>query len=372
MNLRRDRSATAILFFASGVGFGGWSATIAPMQRALGLSNGELGLLLFTVAVGAVSSMPVAGVLGPRLGGAGVVAAWAGAAFALCFALAAVSPGAGTLAFVGFAIGASNGLMDVTMNAHATGVERNWGSPIMSSFHAAFSLGGLVGAGYGAGALALGSGWRILLVGLAILALALIGVASRWIDPGKPQSRTQSPFGWPPRTLIGLAVVAFFCFVVEGAMVDWDGVYLVSVGVGPATAPLGYAAFATTMILGRFVGDRLIARIGRRIAVFGGAALAAAGLALAAGWPSAGPIAVGFALVGAGLANVVPALFSESAAHASSAARGIAAVATAGYSGFLVGPPLVGAIAAFTDLRIAVAALSGFALVAAALAARGR
>ena len=75
---------------------------------------------------------------------------------------------------------------------------------------------------------------------------------------------------------------------------------------------------------------------------------------------------------GAGLANVVPALFSESAAHASSAARGIAAVATAGYSGFLVGPPLVGAIAAFTDLRIAVAALSGFALVAAALAAHGR
>jgi MFS family permease len=372
LSLRRDRTATAILFFASGVGFGGWSAAIAPMQRALELSNGELGLLLFTVAAGAVSSMPLAGVVGPRLGGAGLVAAWAGAAFASCFALAAISPGAGALAFVGFAIGASNGLMDVTMNAHATAVERDWGSPIMSSFHAAFSVGGLVGAGYGAGMLALGSSWRIMLFGLALLALALIGAAGQWIDPGKPQQRTQSPFGWPPRTLVGLAVVAFFCFVVEGAMVDWDGVYLVSVGLGPAAAPLGYAAFASTMILGRLAGDRLIARIGRRTAVFGGAALATVGLALAAGWASPAPIAVGFALVGAGIANVVPALFSESAAHASSPARGIAAVATAGYSGFLAGPPLVGAIATFTDLRVAMAALSGFALVAAILAARGR
>jgi hypothetical protein len=106
--------------------------------------------------------------------------------------------------------------------------------------------------------------------------------------------------------------------------------------------------------------------------VFGGAALATLGLALAAGWASPVPIAVGFALVGAGIANVVPALFSESAALASSPARGIAAVATAGYSGFLAGPPLVGAIASFTDLRVAMAALSGFALVAAILAARGR
>jgi len=370
LSLRSDRVATSLLFFANGFGFGGWSAVIAPMKAALGLSNGELGLLLFSLAAGAVSFMPVAGALGARLGGTGTVAARAGLAFAACFALAALAPGAWTLAVVGLAIGASNGLMDVTMNAHAAGVERRLGSPIMSSFHAVFSVGGLVGAGFGAGVLALGGGWRGLLFGLAALGLAMIAAATQGLDPGERPKSTQSPFGWPPRALVGLAVVGFFCFLVEGAMIDWDGVYLVSVGVGTAAAPLGYAAFAATMIAGRLVGDRVIARLGRLPTVVGGAALAAAGLGLAVGWPSFASIAVGFALVGAGLSNVVPALFSESAAHASSPARGIAAVATAGYSGLLAGPPLVGAIASLGNLRIAFAALAAFALGAAVLAAR--
>ena len=372
MSLKRDRVATSVLFFANGFGFGGWSAAIAPMKSALGLSDAELGLLLFMLAAGAVSFMPLAGALGSRLGDASQVAARAGIAFALTFALAGLAPGAWTLAAVGLALGASNGLMDVTMNAHASAVERRWGAPIMSSFHAAFSVGGLAGAGFGAGALALGLGWRGLLIGLSALGVAIVAGAARGLVPGEAQSATGSPFGWPPRALIGLAVVAFLCFIVEGAMIDWDGVYLVSLGVGPAAAPLGYAAFAATMILGRGLGDRVVARLGRIVTVVGGAALAAAGVGIAAAWPSLAPAAAGFALVGAGLSNVVPALFSESALHASSPARGIAAVATAGYSGLLIGPPLVGAIASLTDLRAAFAALAAMALVAAALALRSR
>ncbi len=372
MSVRRDRVATSVLFFANGFGFGGWSAAIAPMQRALGLSNGELGLLLFMLAAGAVSFMPLAGVVGPRLGGTGKVARGAGLAFSACFLLAALAPGAWTLAVVGLAIGASNGLMDVTMNGHASAVERAWGKPIMSSFHAAFSIGGLAGAGFGAATLALGAGWRGLLVGLGVSGLAMIGAATRGLSPGAPQKSSESPFGWPPRALIGLAAIAFFCFIVEGAMVDWDGVYLVSLGVAPAAAPLGYAAFAATMIAGRLFGDAVVSRMGRLPAVGGGAALAAVGLALAVAWPSLASAALGFALVGAGLSNVVPALFSESAAHTSTPTRGIAAVATAGYTGLLAGPPLVGAIAAASDLRVAIAALAGMALFAVVLAVRAR
>ena len=372
MRPTRDRAATSLLFFANGFGFGGWSAAIAPLKGALRLSDGELGLLLFTLAAGAVSFMPIAGALGPRLGGAGRVAAAAGLAFAACFGLAALAPGAAALALVGLALGASNGLMDVTMNAHASTVERRWGAPIMSSFHAAFSVGGLVGAGFGAGALALGFGWRGLLCGVAVCALAMILAAMRGLTPGERQKATQSPFGWPPRALIGLAAIAFLCFLVEGAMIDWDGVYLVSLGVGAAAAPLGYAAFAATMIAGRLAGDRIVARLGRLPTVIAGAALAAAGLGLAALWPTLPSAALGFAAVGAGLSNVVPALFSESASHASSPARGIAAVATAGYSGLLAGPPLVGAIASLSDLRIAFAALAAMALVAVGVAVRAR
>ena len=369
MSLRRDRIATSALFFANGFGFGGWSAAIAPMKEALGLSNGELGLLLFTMAAGAVSFMPLAGLVGQRLGGTGRVSLGAATAFAGCFLLAALAPGAGTLALVGMAMGASNGLMDVTMNAHASGVERRWNAPIMSSFHAAFSVGGLVGAGVGSLTLASGAGWRGLMATLGVVVLALAFSAVRGLDPGE-RAAGGAKFGWPPRALIGLAVVAFLCFIVEGAMIDWDGVYMVSLGVGDVAAPLGYAAFAATMIAGRLLGDRVVARTGRLPAVIGGAALAAVGLGLAALWPDFIPAAAGFALVGAGLSNVVPALFSESAAHASTPARGIAAVATAGYSGLLAGPPLVGAIASVSDLRIAFAALAAMALVAAALAAR--
>ncbi len=369
MNLRRERIATSALFFANGFGFGGWSATIAPMQAGLGLSNGELGLLLFTLAAGAVAFMPLAGLAGQRLGGTGRVSAGAGLAFAACLGLAALAPGAGALALVGLGVGASNGLMDVTMNAHASGVERRWGAPIMSSFHAAFSVGGLFGAGAGAFALAAGAGWRELLGGLGAAIFIAVALAARDLGPGE-RAAAASAFGWPPRALIGLAVVAFLCFIVEGAMVDWDGVYLVSLGVGDAAAPLGYAAFAATMIAGRLLGDRVVARTGRLPAVVGGAALAAAGLGLAAAWPAFLPAAAGFALVGAGLSNVVPALFSESSAHATSPARGIAAVATAGYTGLLAGPPLVGAVAALSDLRVAFAALSAMALAAAVLALR--
>jgi MFS family permease len=369
VSLRRDRIATSALFFANGFGLGGWSAAIAPMKESLGLSNGELGLLLFTLAAGAVAFMPLAGLVGQRLGRTGRVSAGAGLAFAVCLGLAAWAPGAGALALVGLGIGASNGLMDVTMNAHASGVERRGGAPIMSSFHAVFSVGGLFGAGAGALALASGFGWRGLLAGLGAGVFAMTVVAARGLEPGERSARA-SPFGWPPRALIGLAFVAFLCFIVEGSMIDWDGVYLVSLGAGEAAAPLGYAAFAAMMIAGRLLGDRVIARTGRLPAVVGGAALAAAGLVLAALWPAFVPAAAGFALVGAGLSNVVPALFSESAAHASTPARGIAAVATAGYSGLLAGPPLVGAIAALSDLRIAFAALAAMALGAAALAAR--
>ena len=366
----RDRIATSALFFANGFGFGGWSAALAPLKGALRLSDAELGLLLFTLALGAVSFMPLAGAFGPRLGGAGRAAAGAGMVFCACFGLAGLAPGPWWLALAGLALGASNGLMDVTMNAHASAVERRWGAPIMSSFHAAFSVGGFAGAGFGAGALALGFGWRGLLLALAVCALAMVLAATRGLTPGERQKPTQSPFGWPPRALVGLALVAFLCFLVEGAMIDWDGVYLVWLGVGAAAAPLGYAAFAATMIAGRLVGDRVVARLGRLPTVIPGAGLAAAGLALAAAWPALWPAAVGFAAVGAGLSNVVPALFSESARHAASPARGIAAVATAGYSGLLAGPPLVGAIASLSDLRLGFAVLAAMALAAATVAAR--
>ena len=151
-------------------------------------------------------------------------------------------------------------------------------------------------------------------------------------------------------------------------MVDWSGVYLVTEGTPLSWATTGFAAFSATMVTGRLFGDRVVARWGRLPVVAAGAGLTALGLALAVLAPVFPAIVLGCALVGAGLANVVPALFSESAALASTPQRGIAAAATAGYTGLLIGPPFVGALASLSTLRLSMAALALIALLAASLA----
>ncbi len=366
-NLAYARSATSAVFFANGFGVGGWAAAVAPFKAHFALSNGQLGLVLLALAAGAVSFMPIAGLLAPKLGGTGRATSRAGLVYGAAIALAGLAPTAVALAATGLLLGAANGVMDVSMNAHASDVERRWASPIMSSFHAAFSVGGLAGAGLGAGLLSLGASYGQLLLTTGAVAFVLVAISSVYVGEGDRPKVRGTGLGWPPRALSALAAIAFFCFLVEGAMIDWDGVYLASIGASPALATIGYASFSAVMVLGRFLGDRLIALWGRPRIVLGGAAIAAIGLALAAGSPGWPAAVLGFALVGAGLSNVVPALFSQSASHASSPARGIAAVATAGYTGLLLGPALVGAIATAGGLRIAFASLAAMAGIAVAL-----
>ena len=366
--LARSRAATALVFFANGLGIGGWSSAIAPLKLAFGLTDARLSLILLAFAVGAVASMPVSGALAPRWGGGGRVTGRAGLAFALALGLPLLAGSPATLALAAVAMGASNGVMDVAMNAHASVVERLWGRPIMSSFHAAFSVGGFAGAGVGAGLLGLGFGATSLLACIGALALALVGLSLVWLGEGERASGSSAPFGWPERSFVGLAAIAFLCFLVEGAIVDWSGVYLVTEGTPLSWATTGFAAFSATMVTGRLFGDRVVARWGRLPVVAAGAGLTALGLALAVLAPVFPAIVLGCALVGAGLANVVPALFSESAALASTPQRGIAAAATAGYTGLLIGPPFVGALASLSTLRLSMAALALIALLAASLA----
>lgn len=364
----RARLATTIVFGVNGFGIGAWSASVPALKVRFGLTDGTLSLVLLAFAAGAVVFMPLAGAVAPRWGGAGRIAARAGFAFALALVGPALASGVPGLALAAFVIGAANGVTDVSMNAHATGIERALATPIMSSFHAAFSVGGLAGAAFGALLLAMGLGAQGMLVVAGLIGVAVVLVSAPGLGEGERVGEG-APLGWPERAFIGLAVSAFLCFLVEGAMVDWSGVYLASRGASVAAASFGFAAFSATMVLGRFVGDAAVARIGRKTAVAGGAVLAAAGLAMAAALPFWASIVVGFALVGAGLANVVPALFTLSARLASSPQRGVAAAATSGYSGLIAGPPFVGAIATATDLRVGIATLAAVALAAAAIAA---
>ncbi|MGB8602488.1 MAG: hypothetical protein WCD42_09865, partial [Rhizomicrobium sp.] len=256
------------------------------------------------------------------------------------------------------------GLMAVSMNAHAATVERLWGKPIMSSFHAGFSLGGLIGTGFGAATLALGVPTHLLMLPAAATVGVLVLIGCPFLGRGRTQGQQGMVFQLPDRVLLPFALIALCCFLIEGAMADWGGVYLTTLGVAPAAAAAGYGAFSLAMVIGRFSGDRIVYVVGRSRVVGYGATLAMLGLLATVLLPAFWSIVPGFALVGFGLANVVPVVFSSSAKLGKTAAAGIAAVSTAGYGGMLAGPPLIGAVAAVSTLRIGMAVLAAFALLA--------
>jgi MFS family permease len=349
----RARIGTTAIFFANGFGIGSWAAAIAPLKAMLSLSDANLGFALLAMAAGAILTMPFAGLLAPRLGGTGHVLRYSSALFGVCLFLPGIAPNLPVFFGCAFLLGASNGLMDVPMNAHATVVERGWGAAIMSSFHAAWSCGGLVGAAVGgllihAGASAPG---QLGVAGAAVLAMALASVPQ--MGAGELGGKAGA-FAWPERSLIGLCIIALLAMLAEGAMTDWSAVYLTSIiGLTPASAAGGYAIYAAAMLTGRLCGDNAVRALGRAQVIMMGAGLAAAGILAAVVTMS--PIAAigGFFLVGLGLSNMIPAVFSAAGAMGSSAALGISMAATVGYGGFLLGPPAIGAIASYGGLRLA-------------------
>ena len=352
-SLIRARIAGATLFFINGTGFATWIPHIPFAQRKFGLDEATLGLTLLSIAAGAVVTMPPAGGLIARWGSRRVCVL---SVFAFCAVIPFILVTDSYPLFVSmlFLLGAFGGALDVAMNAHGVYVEREYGQPIMSSFHGMFSLGGLVGAGVAAGLLA--TGWTPTqhMMLMSVVLLGLSAVAIRFLLPPEPKLVTESEVAEPlfalprERPMLLLAGLAFFVLVTEGAMADWTAVYLEAMpGTGASLAAVGFAAFSLTMAAGRLTGDFIVRALGRVAVVRWGSALGLFGVLLASLTPTAPyPAIVGFALVGLGMANVIPIIFSAAGyLSPSSPGRGIAAVTTAGYFGFLVGPPLIGLLA---------------------------
>jgi MFS family permease len=362
-----ERAAVVAVFLADGVGIGAWAACIPALKARLALSDGALGFVLFAFAVGAVIFMQLAARLTRRLGPAKATRA-ATLLFAVTLPLPAFAPDLATLTVAAFAMGAANGLLDVTMNGYASDVERRWGLAIMSSFHAAWSGGGLIGAAVGGALLVLGAAWTLgVAAALVVVVAALVWTSLEDADSLPPP--TEAGVAPPVGAVLPLCLAALLCMGCEGAMADWTGVYLAEAAKAPqAMAAIGFAAFSATMIVGRLIGDNVVRALGRARVVRWGATLAAAGLALAVADPRLGPATVGFALVGVGLSNVVPTLFRAAAGRTSVPAAGVAMVATAGYAGLLSGPVVIGAIAQGASLRLGIASLIVCAGVAAATA----
>jgi MFS family permease len=360
MFMSHARLAVSILFFVNGAVLASWLPHIPAVKARLTSGDGQLGLVLLAMAGGAVLALPTAGWLIGRLGSRVVSSA---AAVALCVAmpLPVLSPSLPALVVALAVLGACNGLLDVSMNAQAAVVEQRGAGPIMSSFHALFSLGGVAGALLATGAMSLGLGDRAHVGGAAAVALAAVALALPGLVPEKPVSGVSAPALAPPsRALLALGVLALLGLLAEGAMADWSAVYLHdTLGASPAFAAVGFAAFSLAMAAGRIGGDGLVGRLGPRRVLRLSAAVAAVGLAgaLLLGHPMTG--VVGCALVGLGIANIIPVLFSAAArVPGLQPGRGLAAVATTGYLGFLAGPPIIGAVAEVAGLAVGLGVVS--------------
>ena len=361
-------------FLVNGAAIANWVPRIPAVKAALHTTDGPLGLALLGLGVGAAAALLAAGRVVARYGSRPVIRA---AGIAVCVAL--LGPGlAGDLPALALSLalfGAASGLMDVAMNAHGSLVERGYGRPVMASFHGLWSVGGLVGAV--TGGLAARAGWspaRHFAVAALCLAVLLVAGTRRLLPAsldvarGGPSDAAGARSGGmrgaePPavvawsRPLLLLGVVGFSSFFGEGSAHDWSAIYMHDVlGTSPGMAAAAFAAFSLAMASVRFGGDRLSARFGpvRLVRACGLVAAAGFGLGLLAHQPLAG--VAGFALLGVGLACVVPVTFSA-AGHFGGGLAGVAIsrVAAISYLATFAGPPIIGLVADQVGLSIALA-----------------
>lgn len=351
---RPARIAVFVMFFVNGGLFANWVSRIPDVQRALGLTPGELGLVLLGIAVGVLTALGFVGGWIARFSSQRVTL---GAMLAMCgfLVLLAWMPSA-LLLFVNLALfGGSMSAMDIAMNAQAVEVERRYQQPIMSSFHALFSLGGVAGAFVSSLLISAGVPPAQHFAGAALVYGLVGGAFSRSLLKIDNEGRKGGPtFQLPRRELLPLGIVAFCAALGEGSMADWSGVYLETViGAEASVAALGFAAFSLMMTVGRFSGDWLVSRFPRYLLVQWGGAAAGTGLLLAALFPSVLTALIGFAAVGLGISITIPLVFSAAGnlPHIAPGA-GIAGVSTIGYGGFLAGPPVIGLIADLSSLQV--------------------
>src|SRR4051812_10706641 len=372
--LSRLRAAVAVLFALDGFVFGSWAARVPDVSAATGAGRTALGLALLCLSLGALACMQLTGALCARLG-TGLTAALAGTAAAATAVLPGLAGSLPALCAGLLLFGAATGAVNVAANSLGVQVEERAGRPLLSGLHAAFSGGGLLGAllgGLASGVLGVGMHLGVVTVlGLAVAVWAGPTLVGADLDPAAARQLPERPEVQPagPRptaVLVVLGAVAGATAYGEGALSDWGALHLrEQLAASPALAAAGYAGFSSAMAAGRLAGGRLVAALGERRLLVGGALLAAAG-ALAAVTTASLPVALlGFVLVGLGLANVFPLAIAR--AGALGGPSGVALSTTGGYTGLLGGPPVNGVLAEHGGLPTALGSVALLAVLAAVL-----
>jgi len=350
---RAARIAVSTLFFCAGFCFASWASRIPDIQQKLNLNEAGLGMVLLSLPVGLMVSLPVSGFVVARYGSR-YTAIIAALLYAILLPFLGMVVLAWQLVTVLFLFGFAGNLLNISMNTQGVSVEALYGRSIMASFHGVWSVAGFSGAAVGAFMLSLSVSPLLHFGIITILVCCFVTVAYKHLLTKDIHSDSKAPvFAKPDNALLKLGLIAFCCMVCEGTMFDWSGIYFAKeVQVPKSLTTLGYVAFMTTMAGGRFAGDRMSVKIGRKNMIRMSGLLIAGGLMLAVVLPYTIPATIGFLITGMGVSSVVPLLYST-AGRSGKVASGVAlaAVSTIGYLGFLFGPPVIGLIAEAFSLR---------------------
>jgi predicted MFS family arabinose efflux permease len=347
------RLATRLSFLVAGFGIACWAPLVPFAKQRLAVDDGTLGLLLLCIGIGSLVAMLLTGPLSSRYGSKPVILA-AGFGLAVILPVLSVAPTPTTVALALLAFGASLGSIDVAMNVHAVEVERAADKPLMSGFHALFSIGGFAGSTLMTLLLSL----RVAPLGGTLFCSAIMMAAMVLAWPRLmtgAQGERGLLFVMPRGIVLLLAGLAAASFLAEGAILDWSALLITNTGIVTATkGGVGYMFFAVAMTTGRFVGDRITARIGDRSTLVWGGTLAIAGFVLLLTAPLAVVAMAGFLLIGLGASNIAPILFRNAGSQQTMpSALAVSAITTTGYGGILVGPVAIGFVSKAVGLHTA-------------------
>jgi len=354
-----NRIAVKIAFFLNGFIYASWVSRLPRIQELYRADNGTIGVVLLSLSLGAVAAMPFTGWLIIRHGSRRITL-FSLIGYCAFVPLIPLMQNVPALVVLYLMMGILTGMLDVAMNAQAVIVEQAYKKPIMTSFHALFSIGMALGSLCGAlfADLRYDISYHFALTVTVSLAAAFW--VSRNLVHDKPTAslQTEGPlFRIPNKALVSVGIIAFCCMMGEGAMADWTVAYMEKIAFASETfAPIALSAFAAAMTGGRIFGDKVRGVYGDTKLIIGGGVLATLGLSMALLFPSPEVAVAGFFLVGLGLSTIVPIAYSIAGnTRDLPSGVGLAMVTTVGYAGFLFGPPIIGFVADVSNLRIGLA-----------------
>ncbi|WP_460513140.1 MFS transporter [Cyclobacterium sediminis] len=362
VQLKTRRISAGAFFFLTGLCFSSWASRIPDFQQKFMLSEGQLGSVLLGLPLGSLLALPLATWAVIKFGSKLVIMVGL-SLYILVLVGIGVSMDAFFLTVMVFIFGMLGNMMNISLNTQALNLEKDYGRNILGSLHGLWSLAGFAGAGVGGLMVYLSlSPFHhysiIFLLGIVVVFSFRKGFVQEIDD--KSSSVKGMVWKKPDQTLVKLGMIGFCGMMCEGCMFDWSGVYMNKVVLAPAyLVPTGYISYMGAMALGRFAADKLSHRFGMMNVLMGSGLLIFTGLILSIAFAQVGVVIVGFLMVGLGTAAIVPLCFSL-AANATSLPTGmaIAMVSTISFFGFLLGPPLIGFIAEWTDLKMSFALMA--------------